>query len=415
MVDIHKAAADFRRSIRKGDLLHLLTQIVSTNILLPDQLCRKDSASTAGTLDPDGWKKMLSENKLQEGGISLHCRKRGIMLITIFFKCDFTWPITQAARFSSVTPSVQTSMSSPSTFMTQDEDLPDQVMEGEQGWVMQGVLSPATQSRLADLFTAAAVPGRSVALDVCGLSQRSRDSRRRSTSAYWSKLFNYRRKFPDLRNQGIHYRPLVWTADGRPSPGLSITGAMLSLLTVGLVITTTQTQRQIRPYQTTLMTMILLPLPVNRLSPCNRQPSSCAPMRQFASAFLMYPGDLELDALFEDHGVSSAVSEDMLALDWAVHQRCTLGQLPLAGRQRTNRQKCPLLLGRARCRRRSPAPRCRFPSSNFGLCSFVVCKGRGRHPHLRHPSLVCRHLYIHWKRIPGRHTSLGIFAHFPNC
>ena len=38
-------------------------------------------------------------------------------------------------------------------------------------------------------------------------------------------------------------------------------------------------------------------------------------MGQFASAFLMYPGDLELDALFEDHGVSSAVIEDMLALD----------------------------------------------------------------------------------------------------
>ena len=46
-------------------------------------------------------------------------------LITIFFKNDFTWSILWAVRSSSTrTPSTLTSVSSPSTFMTQDESYP---------------------------------------------------------------------------------------------------------------------------------------------------------------------------------------------------------------------------------------------------------------------------------------------------
>ena len=60
------------------------------------------------------------------------------------------------------------------------------------------------------------------------------------------------------------------------------------------------------------------------------QPSSLwlcplSPMGQFASAFLMFPGDLELDALLGDHGVSCKVIEDMLTLERAVYQRCIPG------------------------------------------------------------------------------------------
>ena len=32
------------------------------------------------------------------------------------------------------------------------------------------------------------------------------------------KLSHYRNEIGELRQQGIHYRPLVWTADGRPHP-----------------------------------------------------------------------------------------------------------------------------------------------------------------------------------------------------
>ena len=45
------------------------------------------------------------------------------------------------------TPSALTSVSNLSTFMTQGKGLQDQVVEGEQGWVMQGVLLRATFRR----------------------------------------------------------------------------------------------------------------------------------------------------------------------------------------------------------------------------------------------------------------------------
>ena len=72
--------------------------------------------------------------------------------------------------------------------------------------------------------------------------------------------------------------------------------------------------------------------------------------RQFASAFLMFPGDLELDALFEDHGMSCTVIEGMLTLERAVYQRCTLGQLPLCQAYRSSTDEsvfascCPAVL-----------------------------------------------------------------------
>ena len=79
------------------------------------------------------------------------------------------------------------------------------------------------------------------------------------------------------------------------------------------------------------------------------QPSSfwlCPPVPegQFASFFLMFLGDLRLDALFEDHGVSWMVIEDMFALDRAIYQRCFPAQLPLSDRQRFNWQKFAHLL-----------------------------------------------------------------------
>ena len=119
---------------QKGGLLHLLRQPVPTNILLLDHLCRRDSASTTGTLGSDAEKKMPSRNRLQSGGTSLHCRRRLTMSIVTFLQVGSTWPIMQAVRFSSIrTPSIPTSMSNLSTFMTPRRDLPDQVMEGETG------------------------------------------------------------------------------------------------------------------------------------------------------------------------------------------------------------------------------------------------------------------------------------------
>ena len=58
----------------------------------------------------------------------------------------------------------------------------------------------------------------------------------------------------------------------------------------------------------------------------------------------MFPGDLEPDALFEDHGVSWLVIKDVFALERATNQRCFPAQPPFSARQRFNRQKCAHLL-----------------------------------------------------------------------
>ena len=82
----------------------------------------------------------------------------------------------------------------------------------------------ASQSRPADLFTAAAVPGRSAALDVCAASSNEASARGDTAQAAFDrKLFTYRHEIPDFRNQGIHCRPFVWTADGRPHPAVTRT------------------------------------------------------------------------------------------------------------------------------------------------------------------------------------------------
>ena len=51
---------------------------------------RIEAASATGTLGPDVEKKMLSNSKLRESGISLPCRKHLSMWNTIFFVNGFT-------------------------------------------------------------------------------------------------------------------------------------------------------------------------------------------------------------------------------------------------------------------------------------------------------------------------------------
>ena len=61
MVDIQEATADFAKR-QKGNMLHLLIRAVRTRTFLPDQLCRRDSAFTTGTMGPDGEKNLPSKN-----------------------------------------------------------------------------------------------------------------------------------------------------------------------------------------------------------------------------------------------------------------------------------------------------------------------------------------------------------------
>ena len=67
VVDIHRIAADFR--------LHRLVLQGSTSSSLHSLLCRGGLVFTKGILDLDEAHKMLSRNKLREGGTSSLCKK----------------------------------------------------------------------------------------------------------------------------------------------------------------------------------------------------------------------------------------------------------------------------------------------------------------------------------------------------
>ena len=84
----------------------------------------------------------------------------------------------------------------------------------------------ASQSRPADIITTAAVHGRSAALDVCVASSIAAAARGNAAQAAFDrKLTHYRNELGELRQQKIHYRPLVWTADGR-HPGRHSTASV---------------------------------------------------------------------------------------------------------------------------------------------------------------------------------------------
>ena len=89
----------------------------------------------------------------------------------------------------------------------------------------------STTSRPADILTNAAVPGRGAALDVCVASPNaSAAAGDAAAAAFKRKLRRYRREIPQLAAAGILYRPLVWTADGRPHPAVTRTLAFAAEL-----------------------------------------------------------------------------------------------------------------------------------------------------------------------------------------
>ena len=75
----------------------------------------------------------------------------------------------------------------------------------------------------ADIFTTAAVPGRSAALDVCVASSFGAAARGDAAQAAFDrKLSHYRNQIGEQRQQGFHFRPLV-TIDGQPHPAVTRT------------------------------------------------------------------------------------------------------------------------------------------------------------------------------------------------
>ena len=75
--------------------------------------------------------------------------------------------------------------------------------------------------RPADILTSAAVPGKMAALDVCVASPIAAAAKGDAAeSAFKRKLQKYKDDIPDLSRAGIIFRPLIWTADGRPHPAV---------------------------------------------------------------------------------------------------------------------------------------------------------------------------------------------------
>ena len=89
------------------------------------------------------------------------------------------------------------------------------------------------------------------------------------------------------------------------------------------------------------------PSPVNRQHLCSHESVQLPTptlTEQFASAFPMLPGDLELKSSLRRSRVSWLAIDEMFAPEWATYCRCFPAQPPLSAVQRCNRRKCAYLL-----------------------------------------------------------------------
>ena len=78
--------------------------------------------------------------------------------------------------------------------------------------------------RPADIYTTAAVPGRRAALDICICSPNAASAGDdAAATAFREKLRRYESIIPQLHRDGIAFRPMIWTADGRPHPAATRT------------------------------------------------------------------------------------------------------------------------------------------------------------------------------------------------
>ena len=143
VVDIHKVVADFRDAFERIESPSSQSDgvIQYSSSHAPEQ---KRPSTYNWNPGPDVERKILSRNKLRESGTSLFFKSVLSKLNTKLFMHVFTLPTLRAVRFSSTrTPSTLTSASNRSTFATRGE------VEGEEGWVLQGVVSRASVRRTA--------------------------------------------------------------------------------------------------------------------------------------------------------------------------------------------------------------------------------------------------------------------------
>ena len=139
MVEVQKAVADFREASERRHDTSSQAYRFDKDFLL-DHLCKSDSASTTGIQDLDVGRKMPLRSKSQANGIDYvdHDILTNRFHVTHYGGC--------AILFNKDTFSPNVDVRSVYLHDTR-RDLPDQVMEREQGWIIQGVLSRASFRR----------------------------------------------------------------------------------------------------------------------------------------------------------------------------------------------------------------------------------------------------------------------------
>ena len=76
-----------------------------------------------------------------------------------------------------------------------------------------------SSARPADVFAKAALPGRDAALDITIISPDSKGAGDDCCATdYTRKLRKYARLLPQLARDGVAFRPLVWSSEGRSHP-----------------------------------------------------------------------------------------------------------------------------------------------------------------------------------------------------
>ena len=148
MVDVQEATADFREASERRPATSSQTNRVSKQISVIVHLCRSGSASTTGTQGPGAGKEDAFEKQIAG---RWH-------VITLQEAAEYVDHDLLTSRFHVTHYAGCAILFNKDTFYTNIDvksiylhdtrrDLPDQVMEGDQGWVMQGVLSRASFRR----------------------------------------------------------------------------------------------------------------------------------------------------------------------------------------------------------------------------------------------------------------------------
>ena len=112
------------------------------------RLCKGDSASTNWNHGPRWGEEDAFEQQIGGRWHIIPCRRRPNLLTTSFSRIASTLHITQVARFSPTRTPFDTNIAVKSIYLHDTKrDLFAQVVEGDQGWVLQGVLSRAILRR----------------------------------------------------------------------------------------------------------------------------------------------------------------------------------------------------------------------------------------------------------------------------